>query len=91
MKSLVGLFLFSFLFQWNSAQSSIQGQTIDNKEKPVPFVNVYMVDKAGKETGITTVTDSAGNYSFGNLMPGKYCLKLPVSRIKHSLQNLLLW
>ena len=46
----------------------------NNGEKGIPNTEVKLtgVDKDGKQVNLTTTTDENGNYSFKNLVPGKY-------------------
>jgi protocatechuate 3,4-dioxygenase beta subunit len=44
----------------------------DNSESGIGGVTVTLLDAAGNSTGLTTVTDSTGFYTFTNLKPGTY-------------------
>lgn len=51
------------------------GQDNDGAGNGVAGVVVELLDAAGNGTGITTVTDANGNYSFGDLEAGTYGVK----------------
>ncbi|MEX2188836.1 MAG: SdrD B-like domain-containing protein, partial [Pirellulales bacterium] len=44
----------------------------ENGEQGIAGVTMRLLDAGGNATGKTSITDSAGFYSFTNLMPGKY-------------------
>jgi len=45
---------------------------IDANEPGIAGVTVHLLDANMNPTGVSTVTDASGNYSFQNLMPGTY-------------------
>lgn len=47
----------------------------DGTDNGIAGIVVELLDAAGNGTGITTVTDAQGNYSFGGLVPGSYGVK----------------
>ncbi|MBX3411676.1 MAG: hypothetical protein KF708_03070 [Pirellulales bacterium] len=45
---------------------------INSGEPGIAGVTLHLLDSNGNPTGLTTVTDASGNYSFQNLQPGTY-------------------
>ena len=70
MKKLSLLFIL-FIFNAAFAQNgSISGKVTDNKDQPLPDVNLII-----SGTSIGTTTDSLGNYKFSNLKESNYIIE----------------
>ena len=63
------LFFFTLISVVTFGQTVIKGQVMDNKQKPVPFANVYLKDIFDGST-----TDEKGKFSFTTAHTGKAVL-----------------
>jgi hypothetical protein len=85
--SVLGTFSFTIWANdssgnWNSSSGSfeiqpkygtITGKVVDENDDGISGVSMKLVD-AGGNTIATVITDSSGNYSFGDVMPGTYSI-----------------
>ena len=79
MKFLTTTFLLFFGILTTFAQHSISGKIVDDQNQPLPYANIILY-KIGEEANPKgTVSNENGNYSFQNIVSGKY--KMTVSTI----------
>lgn len=71
-------FLITLLLTVNTfclyAQCTINGKVEDNKNKPVPYVNVLLLAMGDSSLVKGAVSDERGNYSIPNIKAGTYLL-----------------
>ena len=58
-----------------SAQQSLKGKVIDDKEQPLVGATLSLTDLALNSVLVNAFTDTAGNFSLKAIKPGKYRLK----------------
>ncbi len=65
------------------AQSAIRGQ-IKNEQEPLSDVSVLLLQTTDSSLVKGHITDKAGNFSFNNISPGKYLIRLSRSGFKEA-------
>jgi iron complex outermembrane receptor protein len=79
---LITAFLITFLFSlaaFAQTTANLSGKITQNSDVIVTDATVSLVSQQDKNIKFTTATDSAGNYRFENVPPGKYTLAASAS------------
>lgn len=73
-KNLLTLSLLAFCSLAASAQTSLKGKVLDDKNKGVEFATVMLLNPADSALVKGAITDSAGVYAFAQIQEGNYLL-----------------
>ncbi|HEX8399109.1 MAG TPA: TonB-dependent receptor plug domain-containing protein, partial [Pyrinomonadaceae bacterium] len=79
---LITAFLITFLFSlaaFAQTTANLSGKITQNGDVIVTDATVSLISQRDKNIKFTTATDSAGNYRFENVPPGKYTLAASAS------------
>ena len=77
------LFMGLLIGQMTMAQSAIRGQ-VKNEQEPLSDVSVLLLQTTDSSLVKGHITDKAGNFSFNNISPGKYFIRLSRSGFKET-------
>ncbi len=66
------LLLSSFQVFGQGSFTQLTGRVVDDKQVPVEFVNVLLLNAADSSLAKGTLTDSTGRFEFESVAPGKY-------------------
>ena len=70
------IFLFLVSFNFLSAQSSLNGTVLDNKNKSVYFATVAFYNASDSTIALATSTDEKGQFTIQKIKDGNYYLEV---------------
>jgi len=78
------IFLFSFLsFSQQNQGVSITGQVKENSGQTIPYATIFI-----EKTDLSVISDENGNFTFKNVKPGKYTLKITAIGFSNFKKNI---
>jgi iron complex outermembrane recepter protein len=87
VKNYFFLLCFFIAFTKMRSQSNISGRVIDSLQTPVPYQPIALLNAKDSIVNKGIITNESGRYSFDNVKPGSYLLKVIASGFKIKFSN----